>query len=233
MQKIQERTELVKLLHDSEKQVVLATTGGGSMAICDILSQPGATRTMLEAHVPYSREALARFLGQVPAQSCSVQTSRQLAMTCFTQGQDSNEKKDLFRNNPDLEGMEETYWNRRISDKGGTNFFGSAETEKLFTSYKSKKWCKSLIGIGCTASLASDRPKRGEHRFHIAVQTYNRTSTLSLTLNKGARTRQEEERLVADFILKALADASGLDIEFEIPLLDGEVVQLENYTPDD
>src|SRR4051794_38787118 len=24
------------------------------------------------------------------------------------------------------------------------------------------------VGVGCTASLATDRPKRGEHRFHIA-----------------------------------------------------------------
>ncbi len=25
---------------------------------------------------------------------------------------------------------------------------------------------EAVVGIGCTASLASDRPKRGDHRFH-------------------------------------------------------------------
>src|SRR5262245_32713925 len=30
---------------------------------------------------------------------------------------------------------------------------------------------KNLVGVGCTASLASDRPKQGEHRLFIAVQT--------------------------------------------------------------
>jgi hypothetical protein len=29
---------------------------------------------------------------------------------------------------------------------------------------------EKLIGVGCTASLATDRPKRGERRIHVAVQ---------------------------------------------------------------
>src|SRR5437016_12595489 len=26
-----------------------------------------------------------------------------------------------------------------------------------------------VAGVGCTASLATDRPKKGDHRFHVAV----------------------------------------------------------------
>src|SRR5437762_311819 len=26
---------------------------------------------------------------------------------------------------------------------------------------------EAVIGVGCTASLATDRPKRGDHRFHL------------------------------------------------------------------
>src|SRR6266542_3247642 len=28
-----------------------------------------------------------------------------------------------------------------------------------------------VAGFGCTASLATDRPKRGDHRFHVAAHT--------------------------------------------------------------
>src|SRR5581483_4543139 len=28
-----------------------------------------------------------------------------------------------------------------------------------------------VLGVGCTASLATDRPKRGDHRFHVSVHS--------------------------------------------------------------
>lgn len=61
-----------------------------------------------------------------------------------------------------------------------------------------------MIGVGCTASLVTDRKKRGEYRVHVATQTLRRTIVFSLRLTKDARTRWEEERLVADFILNAI-----------------------------
>ena len=64
-----------------------------------------------------------------------------------------------------------------------------------------------VIGVGCTASLATDRQKMGEHRVHIAVQTLQQTIQFSLQLQKDARTRWEEERLVADLILNAVETA--------------------------
>ena len=67
-----------------------------------------------------------------------------------------------------------------------------------------------LVGIGATASLASDRPKRGEHRLHVAVQTGSSTACRSLTLKKGARNRADEERLAADILLGCLAEVAGL-----------------------
>src|SRR5216684_594403 len=42
-----------------------------------------------------------------------------------------------------------------------------------------------VAGAGCTASLATDRPKLGEHRFHIGVKTAYHTAAYSLTLRKG------------------------------------------------
>ncbi len=66
------------------------------------------------------------------------------------------------------------------------------------------------FGFGMTASLATLRPKRGEHRAHFALQTADATHTWTLPLAKGARTRNEEERFVADAALDALAEALGV-----------------------
>ena len=44
-------------------------------------------------------------------------------------------------------------------------------------------------GVACTASLASDREKRGPHRVHVAAQSADRTAVYSLELTKGARSR--------------------------------------------
>ena len=59
----------------------------------------------------------------------------------------------------------------------------------------------SAVGLGLTASLASDRPKKGDHRIHLAIQSQNVTLTASLILTKNARTRAEEERLTTRFAL--------------------------------
>jgi hypothetical protein len=80
-----------------------------------------------------------------------------------------------------------------------------------------------LIGLGCTASLASDRPKRGPHRVHIAWQSLAATNTMSLELNKGTRTRAEEETLVAALIVDALGEAASAAPRVPPELLPGEV----------
>ena len=70
---------------------------------------------------------------------------------------------------------------------------------------------RQLVGIGATASLVSDRPKRGEHRVHVAVQTGTSTATYSLVFDKGERDRAGEEALAAELVLLGLAEACGLD----------------------
>jgi nicotinamide mononucleotide (NMN) deamidase PncC len=63
----------------------------------------------------------------------------------------------------------------------------------------------TLVGLGATASLASNRPKRGPHRIYIATQTASSTSTYFVELTKGCRTRTQEEALSAACILNELA----------------------------
>ena len=67
------------------------------------------------------------------------------------------------------------------------------------------------VGLGATASLASDRPKQGDHRCHIAVATGADTDVVSIVLDKGKRDRPGEEDLVARAIVLCLARACGVD----------------------
>src|SRR5262245_44458546 len=60
----------------------------------------------------------------------------------------------------------------------------SAETARLmarrvFERVRSLSAEQLVAGAGCTASLVSDRPKRGEHRFHLAVATANGVTSWS------------------------------------------------------
>ena len=83
----------------------------------------------------------------------------------------------------------------------------------------------NLVGLGCTASLASDRPKKGPHRAFLAIQTAWKTAGVSIELTRDARSRGEEEDLVAALALNLVAEAAGLTELLELPLLPGEQVQ--------
>ncbi|MEM8944547.1 MAG: CinA family protein [Planctomycetota bacterium] len=158
-------TRLVEALHETSKSVTLAITGGGSRSIAQLLEVPGASRTVLEAVVPYASSALADWLGSAADQACSESTARAMAMASWLRA-------------------------RALAPAVDTGL---------------------LIGLGATASLVSDRPKRGSHRIHLATQTATHTRTISLVLEKDRRTRSEEEDLASLLVLVALAEAASLD----------------------
>lgn len=83
----------------------------------------------------------------------------------------------------------------------------------------------SPAGVACTASLATDRPKLGPHRVHIAVQTDALTATWWLQLQKDRRSRAEEERLVGRLLLNVVAEACGVAERLKLDLLEGEQVE--------
>lgn len=72
-----------KALHQSEFAGVFLVTGGGVTLLAELLSEPGASRTVLEASVPYAEAALTKQLGGQPDQACSEDTARALAMAAF------------------------------------------------------------------------------------------------------------------------------------------------------
>jgi nicotinamide mononucleotide (NMN) deamidase PncC len=69
----------------------------------------------------------------------------------------------------------------------------------------------ALVGVGCTASLATDRPKRGERRIHVAVQSAERTEVRSLSLVDEPARRDQDEEVAAAMLLETIAKACGLD----------------------
>jgi hypothetical protein len=85
---------------------------------------------------------------------------------------------------------------------------------------------EEAVGVGCTATLATDRPKRGDHRAHLAVHTGGGVTTSSLIFSKGARDRAGEERVLDAVLLNALAAALGVAERVPVELLPGEEVEV-------
>ncbi|MBR5627545.1 MAG: hypothetical protein IKW74_08015, partial [Thermoguttaceae bacterium] len=183
---------MIRRLHKSPWKMVLAVTGGGSGVIGDLLSVPGGSQTLLEAIVPYSTESLCQFLRTVPEQYCSEKTARLMAMSAFLRAIQLNSV------NPpaDTSGLG--------GSTGPTDPSGSTD---LTCPPNLAGFCEErdfLMGVGITASLVSDRPKRGEHRIYLAIQTLRQTLTCSLILKKGERSRIEEEHVVQNMLFSLL-----------------------------
>lgn len=172
---------LVEAVHASPVRIVLAIAGGGTRAIAALLEVPGASRTVLEAVVPYAPSAMSQWLGGPPEQFCSEATARSMAMAAMLRA-------------------------RRLDP-------GSA-----------------VAGVSCTASLVTDRPKRGAHRAAVGLQTLSRTAVYWAELVKGRRRRPEEEALVAHLVLNAVAEACEVPQRLLLPLLPEEALHSQSLT---
>ena len=84
-----------------------------------------------------------------------------------------------------------------------------------------------LVGLGATAALVSDRPRRGEHRFHVAYATSRGVAHCTAVLAKGRRDRAAEEDLVARAIVLWLARACGVAAPSPRSLLDADELYAE------
>jgi len=79
-----------------------------------------------------------------------------------------------------------------------------------------------LVGLGATAALVSDRPRKGEHRFHIAFANAAGLAHCTCVLAKGRRDRAAEEDLVSHAIVLWLARACGVAAPSPRTLLDAD-----------
>ena len=78
------------------------------------------------------------------------------------------------------------------------------------------------VGLGATAALVSDRPRKGEHRFHIAFADAAGIAHCTGVMAKGRRDRAGEEDVVARAIILWLAHACGIVAPSPRSLLDAD-----------
>ena len=157
-------SDRARRLHDTPWMGVFFLTGGGSPFAAELLSTPGASRTVLELRVPYAPESMTRLLKRQPDQFCSDTTARQLAVTAW---------------------LESARW------------LSAREASDEFVSF----------GLGLTASLATDRIKRGEMRAHLAIQTGAYTYSSKIAFDGADRATQEQE--LTDAIWSAIDSLSS------------------------
>ncbi|MCL4869414.1 MAG: hypothetical protein KJ063_10620 [Anaerolineae bacterium] len=169
----------IKTIHDHPARLVLVTAGAGTQALSWLLGVPGASRTVIEALVPYDAAASNEFLGQIPKQYVSSEVARLMAGRAFTRAR--------WLGQPD----------------------------------------ERVIGLSCTATIITDRPKRGQHRAHIATWQTEGVRVHNLILDKGSRDRAGEEDVVSRVILNALAEALGLTERLEICFMAGDQLELK------
>ena len=68
-----------------------------------------------------------------------------------------------------------------------------------------------VIGVSCTATIATDYTKRGTHRACCALRTATRKTDFTVEFDKGARDRIGEENVTSRLVLNLVALVSKLD----------------------
>ncbi|MDR2344517.1 MAG: hypothetical protein LBE18_00470 [Planctomycetaceae bacterium] len=193
------RVALIQSINESRLLVVMSLTGGGQV-IGDLLSVSGTSGTLLEAAVTYSPESMQNYIRCVPDQYCCRQTACYMATAAFNRATKIIRERKNNQNSAWSENVPNDFNSKEIK-------FDDSEISTIKFNQNDQTTLNdfaNLIGVGCTASLITNRAKAGEHRVHVAIQTLRSTLSFSLKLNKGERTRYEEDRLTADLILNAI-----------------------------
>ena len=171
-----EPVELVRLVHAAPTRACAVVTGAGVMSLAWLFGEPGASRTFLDAQIPYSMRALDEYVDVDAEQHVSPLEASRMATAALARG-------------------------RHLAQS-----------------------MEGVAGVSCTATIATDRLKRGEHRCATAWAREDGGSVYSLTLEKGARDRSAEEEVVSRLFLNTLAEACGVDERVDLLLLEGESV---------
>ncbi|KAL1208270.1 hypothetical protein V5N11_034983 [Cardamine amara subsp. amara] len=166
---------IVEAIHSSPTQAVVYLSGGASVALGWLMSVPGASNTILEAVVPYSRVSMVQLLGRVPSQHCSQSMAKEMALLAY---------------------------NRAL---------------------KLSKPGYPVVGVGFTGSLATSRPKRGDHRFFLSMRASDRIWESSVTLTKNLRSREEEDKVSSCALIQAMAKACKVSGTLDSGLTESEV----------
>ncbi|CAL9084973.1 unnamed protein product [Musa textilis] len=199
----------VEAIHSTPTKAVVYLSGGASQALGWLMSLPGASNTILEVVVPYSKNSMTQLLGKIPAQFVSNQTAEEMALLAYNRALKLSRPGSSFK---DL---------CNICCIGYSKQFLYATVMLGHVAHN----CSSLpvLGVGFTGSLATAYTKHGDHRFYLSTRTCDRLWTSSVTLLKGLRTREEEDRVSSHFLLKAISDACKVSATFSSELYESEV----------
>ncbi|MED6219292.1 hypothetical protein PIB30_034410 [Stylosanthes scabra] len=151
--------DAVEAIHSCPYKAVIYVAGGSSQLLGWLLSVPGASNTILEAVVPYSKMSMIQLIGKIPIHWCSQETAQDMALSAY---------------------------NRAL---------------------KLSKPGYPAVGVGFTGVMATNRPTSGGHRFYMATRTADRLSISKVTFTKGLHTREEQEAISSQLLLKAIAKA--------------------------
>lgn len=91
---------------------------------------------------------------------------------------------------------------------------------------------QGCLGVSCTATIATDRIKKGDHGCWVVVRDSQSVQAYGLVIAKGTRDRYGEEALVSRLLIHALAQATGAG-ELALDLLDDEALDQISSIADD
>ncbi len=123
--------EIIEKIHSSPYRFVLVSSGGGTNAISEVLKVPGASKSVLEAYVPYAKESLDYYLLKQPDHYCSLSTTLSMAAKAYS----AAKKIDPDINPKNLLGVAVTAsLATNYSKKGEHKFFIAIQTYKYSSS---------------------------------------------------------------------------------------------------
>ena len=86
-----------------------------------------------------------------------------------------------------------------------------------------------VVGVACTATIATDYTKRGDHRACIATWDEAGVTTYNLKLDKGKRDRIGEEEVVSRLLIQSMAQAYGVEADIDIGFTEAECPEIETF----
>lgn len=84
-----------------------------------------------------------------------------------------------------------------------------------------------VVGVACTATIATDYTKRGDHRACIATWDESVATSYNLKLDKGKRDRIGEEEVVSRLLVQVMAQAYGVEADIDIGFTEAEQPEIE------
>ena len=90
----------------------------------------------------------------------------------------------------------------------------------------------AVIGIGCTGAITTNRERRGINHAFIAIWGARGQTCTHLELEKGLRTRPEEEEAVSRFLIRELGRFIFHDTTIELNLSASETIKTTSKTFD-